>query len=96
MTRYLQYITSPAWKVKRQEKFCALPFEHHRCKICKDPEATHLHHKTYKRLGREKLSDLILLCEECHAELHRRVRAGLSGLSKTIGIMKRELRYKRV
>lgn len=33
-----------------------------------------MHHKTYKRLGKERLTDLILLCEDCHLELHYRVK----------------------
>jgi 5-methylcytosine-specific restriction endonuclease McrA len=30
-----------------------------------------LHHRTYKRLGREKLTDLVLLCRDCHRTVHK-------------------------
>lgn len=30
-----------------------------------------VHHKTYERLGQEKIEDLQLLCRKCHDELHR-------------------------
>ena len=32
-----------------------------------------VHHKTYERVGKEHLSDLIRLCEVCHEDYHRRV-----------------------
>jgi len=31
----------------------------------------HLHHRTYKNLGAERLMDLVPLCAGCHAEVHR-------------------------
>ncbi len=35
-----------------------------------------LHHRTYERLGRERLSDVVPLCNSHHMELHRRVERG--------------------
>jgi 5-methylcytosine-specific restriction endonuclease McrA len=29
-----------------------------------------LHHRTYERLGRELITDLELLCEQCHRSKH--------------------------
>lgn len=31
---------------------------------------THVHHVTYERVHEEKMSDLVILCEPCHQELH--------------------------
>lgn len=31
----------------------------------------HLHHRTYKNLGHERLMDLVPLCPKCHADVHR-------------------------
>lgn len=29
-----------------------------------------IHHKTYKRIGKEKLNDLIEVCGACHSAIH--------------------------
>jgi hypothetical protein len=34
-----------------------------------------LHHITYARLGHESDCDLVTICEECHTEIHNKVRA---------------------
>ena len=34
-------------------------------------EPLELHHKTYERLGRERIDDLELLCSSCHKEADR-------------------------
>lgn len=30
-----------------------------------------LHHRTYKRLGAEQAADVVLICLDCHARVHR-------------------------
>jgi 5-methylcytosine-specific restriction endonuclease McrA len=67
---YYRYIRSDAWREKR-----ALFFKSKLPKLCASCGAIwrpgfHLHHRTYKRLGNERLCDLILLCEPCHDALH--------------------------
>jgi predicted HNH restriction endonuclease len=32
--------------------------------------ATQVHHKTYKNIFNEPLSDLLAVCASCHAEMH--------------------------
>lgn len=32
------------------------------------------HHSTYKNIGKEEISDIVCLCEFCHAKLHERVK----------------------
>ena len=63
---YEEYRKSPAWKVKRD---AVIQRDGGQC-IC-GAQATELHHKTYDNIGREPLSDLVMLCEKCHKKVHR-------------------------
>ena len=67
--RYLDYLKSEQWALKRQQKAKEKNFT---CEICGKVilKGFHIHHKTYKRLGNELMSDLKFLCEECHTNLH--------------------------
>lgn len=64
---YYKYIQSAKWKKKRSQAI-----EHYggKCAICKSDFNIHVHHKTYARLGRERMKDLELLCGDCHANHH--------------------------
>jgi len=46
------------------------------CYCCNEKEKLQLHHKTYKRVGNEKLNDLIWLCQKCHSESHKIKNSG--------------------
>lgn len=70
---YLEYLASDKWKLLRQFVFelrdgkceqCGKQFKSHK-------ESYHCHHVSYERLGSEKLSDLSLLCNECHTKVHK-------------------------
>ena len=61
---YEAYLNSPAWRVKRNK---VMSRDGGQC-IC-GAEATEVHHKTYKNIGKEPLSDLVALCEGCHNRL---------------------------
>ena len=41
------------------------------CFSCEQSKPLSLHHKTYKRMGNEKLNDLVLLCQDCHDLAHK-------------------------
>lgn len=41
------------------------------CQGCGIRKAVHVHHVTYEHFGNEFLFELIGLCEECHARIHR-------------------------
>jgi 5-methylcytosine-specific restriction endonuclease McrA len=70
--KYKQYMKSRTWKSKRKG---ALRRALDRCQICyTNKETLHVHHRTYSRLGREKASDLIVLCETCHKLFHEHKR----------------------
>jgi len=66
---YIAYLTSPQWKAKRLE---ALRAANYCCSDCgvKKKRGLHVHHRTYRRLGSERLSDLQVLCASCHMKRH--------------------------
>lgn len=73
---YRGYLESEHWKRMRS---AVLNRDRHRCRDCGSKGPLHVHHKTYKRIGRERMTDLVTLCEDCHAERHgifRVVNAG--------------------
>ncbi len=82
--RYEEYIASPAWGEKRRRYFASkLP---QGCVVC-GADRVQLHHRTYRRLGREKLQDLVPLCQPCHSaghDLARRLEAaGMVGRTRS-------------
>lgn len=67
-TGYQDYIQSKEWdKKKREYRRSRLP---QCCVVCGDSKVD-LHHRSYKRLGDEYLTDLIPLCRTHHEALHR-------------------------
>lgn len=65
---YNKYIQSDDWKkVKARHKEAGLSDE---CLNCGTPEGITLHHRTYARLGNERLTDLIPFCWRCHKKVH--------------------------
>jgi 5-methylcytosine-specific restriction endonuclease McrA len=73
---YFDYLQSDAWReVKRRYLRSARPKD---CRICgasRFDARLDLHHRTYERLGRERLSDLVLLCRRCHDAVHALAKA---------------------
>lgn len=64
---YADYLASEHWRKVRARYFASRATSK-RCGCGK--RGTALHHKTYIRLGAERLSDLELVCDACHAERH--------------------------
>ncbi len=65
--KYSDYLDSRHWlHVKLRYSESGLP---QNCACGKPREA--LHHKTYVRLGHERLTDLEPVCRACHRERHR-------------------------
>lgn len=64
---YEEYMGSDAWQLKREQAFQVYGRSCMRCtasiRLC-------VHHKTYERLGKEQISDLCILCRQCHKKLH--------------------------
>ncbi len=72
---YKTYIRSPEWyEVRSRYRASKLP---QTCKACGETKVE-LHHKTYKRLGRERLTDLVPLCRKHHQQAHDLVKAKIA------------------
>jgi hypothetical protein len=65
---YEEYLKSDHWQDIRRRWRETYGY---RCP-CGSTLFLHLHHKTYKRLGKEELEDLIYLCRSCHHKEHRK------------------------
>lgn len=71
---YDAYIRSPEWSRLRRQ---ALEKHGSVCRGCGSTEALEVHHRTYERLGREELSDLVIFCDTCHEGVHALVASGM-------------------
>jgi len=72
---YQDYLQSPEWKVKRK----LLIRLYKKCQLCGNlsiPGETcyHVHHNDYSNRPLEKPTDLLVLCNFCHAAYHARVK----------------------
>lgn len=72
--QYEGYLLSPRWAAKRRAKLIEANYTCAVCGYCgtKNPIDIPLdvHHKTYARLGDERLTDLEVLCRGCHERKH--------------------------
>ena len=70
---YREYLGSKTWRRKRDR---VLRRDKHTCQTC-GVKAAHLevHHRTYERVGRERMGDLLTLCSACHAAISGSIRA---------------------
>jgi 5-methylcytosine-specific restriction endonuclease McrA len=67
---YREYLRSKTWKRKAR---AARQRAHYRCTNCRRGNVRlEVHHKTYKRLGHERKSDVTALCPMCHRKEHHR------------------------
>lgn len=65
---YEPYLDSDAWDTKRKQR---LALDGHKCSRCqRDNVKLDVHHITYERIGRERMTDLISLCRRCHRREH--------------------------
>jgi 5-methylcytosine-specific restriction endonuclease McrA len=68
---YSDYLKTPEWNRRRQ---VALKIAEHRCQLCNSEDSLTVHHRSYRNLGAEKYTDLIVLCWPCHQLFHERRR----------------------
>lgn len=62
------YYDSLHWKALSKKTRKETPF----CELCGSKKQLQVHHKTYKRLYREKRTDLQVVCKVCHLQtIHR-------------------------
>jgi hypothetical protein len=71
---YHRYLCSDEWKQKREQR---LLIDNYKCffnysKGC-DAVNLQIHHIHYNNIGNEKMEDLVTLCINCHAEIHKRI-----------------------
>jgi 5-methylcytosine-specific restriction endonuclease McrA len=72
MTRdeYQQYLESDVWQRTRRHK---LEEAQYRCELCNSSTRLQVHHRDYSRIGNERLTDLTVLCDECHERHHHKM-----------------------
>lgn len=66
---YNLYLRTQHWK---QMRALAIDRYGRTCVLCDGDDNVNVHHRTYERIGRERLDDLVVLCRKCHASHHRR------------------------
>lgn len=83
-TEYHKYLASGRWKSIRQKKLAQAGYCCERCKCTANESALEVHHKSYDHFGNEPLTDLEVLCAECHpvADDIRRVEQIVYALSR--------------
>jgi len=64
---YPLYLKSNEWGERRA---FMLERAEYSCEKCGSDSRLEIHHETYKRLGNERISDLTVLCHECHGLKH--------------------------
>jgi 5-methylcytosine-specific restriction endonuclease McrA len=68
---YLIYLRSPIWRLRRRVWILQA---RGRCQHCGSHRRLTIHHRTYQRLGRERRSDVAVLCWNCHRQQHSHAR----------------------
>ncbi len=63
---YPEYLRSEWWQWKRGR---AIKRAHGDCELCRQAEATQVHHTTYDHLGMEHNHELVALCRRCHERI---------------------------
>jgi hypothetical protein len=64
---YGDYLKTQHWYSVRNKVFKRAKYQ---CELCGSKDTLNAHHKTYANLGKEKLSDIIVLCKKCHQKFH--------------------------
>lgn len=67
---YKKYLKSKKWK-RFKERYRKSQYYTGKCFICGSTYNLHYHHRTYKRLGHERLGDVTLLCPQHHDRVHQ-------------------------
>jgi hypothetical protein len=81
---YEEYLRSDHWaEVHKSYRMSGLPQE---CMACGD-YPFQLHHRSYRRLGHEDLSDVIPLCRSCHYRLHAHAKEYRLGVERTTQVL---------
>ena len=65
---YDNYLLTKHWQLKKAAYRNSKLIQ--KCYVCGNASNIHIHHKTYKHVGNERLCDLIPLCANCHFPVH--------------------------
>lgn len=65
---YKEYINSSAWKKLRKAKLEEVGYICQMCKKSRYSVRLEVHHLDYKNFKRERLSDLQVVCSDCHVK----------------------------
>jgi hypothetical protein len=69
--KYYTYLKSPKWyRIRDRRRLMNLDNAGGFCETCLEKPAVHCHHISYKRIYRERMCDLEMLCEDCHKNEH--------------------------
>jgi 5-methylcytosine-specific restriction endonuclease McrA len=71
LENYSEYLHSNHWKLLKVRYRKSKLFKSGACSICGSYKRINIHHKSYIRIGNERLSDLMVLCQDCHHKLHK-------------------------
>lgn len=85
---YAAYLAAPHWQQLRRRFYASARVELMRkhfgrpvCQFClRGDRQLELHHRTYARIGRERMADLVLLCGDCHEKCHQTARRGRTSI----------------
>ena len=66
-----KYLSSKHWKQMRISVYNHYKGVCQRCGSNVPLEEADIHHRVYKRIGSEKITDLVLYCSHCHACVHK-------------------------
>lgn len=69
---YQEYLQSDQWRSIRHRTVIR---DERRCRNCGYDELLQVHHLTYARIYREKLEDLLTLCDHCHLRVEKAIKA---------------------
>ncbi len=64
---YVLYLHSPLWRLRRRLWILQAGG---RCERCRSRKRLTIHHRSYRRLGHERRSDIAVLCWNCHLQQH--------------------------
>lgn len=65
--RYQRYLKTRYWKKFRKK---ALKQAGYKCQLCASKKNLHVHHNSYDNLFWEENTDVVVLCNKCHAKFH--------------------------
>lgn len=92
---YVLYLRSPIWRLRRRLWILQAGG---RCERCRSRRRLTIHHRSYRRLGHERRTDVTVLCWDCHRREHHaarlapgqrgtRFRVGLAGLIRAAALV---------